>query len=89
MSEHIDIFNILYAIKDKISDNDFLELNNKIQKLIQENKDLRKEKDYGKIIHIMPIQNSEIIQYRYSSDEYYEQEVEDEDFLDADIPQIV
>ena len=89
MSDHIDIFNILYAIKDKISDNDFLELNNKIQKLIQENKDLRKEKDHGKIIHIMPIQNSEIIQYRYSSDEYYEQEVEDEDFLDADIPQIV
>ena len=87
MSDHIDIFNILYAIKDKISDNDFLELNNKIQKLIQENKDLRKEKDHGKIIHIMPIQNSEIIQYRYSSDEYYE--VEDEDFLDADIPQIV
>lgn len=41
MNRHIDIFNNIFAIKDKISDNDFLEINNKLQKLIQENEELR------------------------------------------------
>ena len=44
MDNHLDIFNDIYAIKDKISDNDFLELNNKLQKLIQENNDLKEKK---------------------------------------------
>lgn len=44
MNEHLDIFNDIYAIKDKISDNDFLELNNKLQKLIQENNQLKEKK---------------------------------------------
>ena len=69
MSDHIDIFNLIYSIKEKISDNDFLELNNKIQKLIQENNELRKEKNSsGKIIQIFS-RESESIQYRYVSDE--------------------
>ena len=43
MSEHIDIFETIFRIKDHISDNDFLELNNQIQKLIQENMQLKNE----------------------------------------------
>jgi len=94
MSDHIDIFNLIYSIKEKISDNDFLELNNKIQKLIQENNELRKEKNSsGKIIQIFS-RESESIQYRYVSDEseeYFSEEniSEEEDFLEEDIPRII
>lgn len=70
MSEHIDIFNDIYSIKDKISDSDFLELNNKIQKLIQENKKLKESQT--RII--------KIVSRRYSSSE----EESDEDYEDVE-----
>ena len=73
MSEHIDIFNDIYSIKDKISDSDFLELNNKIQKLIQENKKLKESQT--RIIRIIP-------QMDYSSSE-------EEDIQFPIIPQVV
>ncbi len=41
-SNHIDIFDNIFAIKDKISDNEFLEINNKLQRLIEENNELRR-----------------------------------------------
>lgn len=41
MEEHLSIFEDIYDIKDSITDGQFLTLNNKLQKLIQENKDLR------------------------------------------------
>jgi len=41
MSNHLDIFEDIYDIKDNISDGQFLTLNNKVKNLIQENKDLR------------------------------------------------
>ena len=41
MEEHLSIFEDIYDIKDNITDGQFLTLNNKLQKLIQENKDLR------------------------------------------------
>jgi len=97
--DHLDIFNDLYAIKDKISDNDFLVLNNKIKKLIQENKELRKVKPLpGRVICINPSLVNGVIQYRYlsadeSEDESEEVELievdtEDEDFPERDIPHL-
>jgi len=41
MSNHLDIFEDIYDIKDSITDGQFLSLNNKVKNLIQENKDLR------------------------------------------------
>ena len=41
MSNHLDIFEDIYDIKDNITDGQFLSLNNKIKVLVQENKDLR------------------------------------------------
>lgn len=41
MEGHLSIFEDIYDIKDNITDGQFLTLNNKLQKLIQENKDLR------------------------------------------------
>mgnify|MGYP003348000767 CR=1 FL=1 len=41
MDKHLSIFEDIYDIKDNITDGQFLTLNNKLQKLIQENKDLR------------------------------------------------
>lgn len=41
MSNHLEIFEDIYNIKDNITDGQFLSLNNKIKVLIQENKDLR------------------------------------------------
>lgn len=41
MEEHLSIFDDIYDIKDNITDGQFLNLNNKIQKLIREYKDLR------------------------------------------------
>ena len=41
MEDHLSIFEDIYDIKDSITDGQFLTLNNKLQKLIQENKDLR------------------------------------------------
>jgi len=78
MTDHIDIFSIIFAIKDKISDNEFLELNNGIQKLIEENQKLKQEK--RSIIRIIPSIDSENIHYRYESDEESsENEEEDEE----------
>lgn len=37
MNKHIDIFNYIYDLKDKLTDNEFLILNNKIKDLIDEN----------------------------------------------------
>ncbi len=42
MEEHLSIFDDLYDIKDKISDSQFLILNNKIKNLVRENKNFRK-----------------------------------------------
>lgn len=42
MEEHLSIFEDIYDIKDSITDGQFLTLNNKLQKIIRENKDLRK-----------------------------------------------
>ncbi len=42
MDEHLSIFDDLYDIKDKISDSQFLILNNKIKNLVRENKNFRK-----------------------------------------------
>jgi hypothetical protein len=63
MSEHIDIFEDLYSIREHISDGYFLILNNKIKKLIQENRYLRKT-----IASIIPGE-SLTIQFTHSSDE--------------------
>jgi hypothetical protein len=41
MEEHLSIFEDIYDIKDSITDGQFLTLNNKLQKLIRENKELR------------------------------------------------
>ena len=41
MSNHLDIFEDIYDIKDSITDGQFLSLNNKIQRLVRENKELR------------------------------------------------
>jgi len=41
MSNHLDIFEDIYDIKDSITDGQFLTLNNKVKNLIQENKHLR------------------------------------------------
>jgi hypothetical protein len=41
MEEHLSIFEDIYDIKDSITDGQFLTLNNKLQKIIRENKDLR------------------------------------------------
>ena len=41
MEEHLSIFEDIYDIKDSITDGQFLTLNNKLQKIIQENKNLR------------------------------------------------
>jgi len=41
MSNHLEIFEDIYNIKDNITDGQFLSLNDKIKVLIQENKDLR------------------------------------------------
>jgi hypothetical protein len=41
MDKHLEIFEDIYDIKDNITDGQFLSLNNKIQRLVQENKDLR------------------------------------------------
>jgi len=41
MSNHLDIFEDIYDIKDNITDGQFLSLNNNARKLVQENKDLR------------------------------------------------
>ena len=41
MNKHIDIFNYIYDIKDKLTDNEFLILNNKIKDLINENNKLK------------------------------------------------
>jgi len=41
MSNHLEIFEDIYNIKDNITDGQFLRLNDKIKVLIQENKDLR------------------------------------------------
>lgn len=46
MTNYNEIFNDIYNIKDKINDNEFLELNNKIHKIIKENHFLRKELNY-------------------------------------------
>ena len=42
MEEHLSIFEDIYDIKDSITDGQFLTLNNKLQKIIRENKNLRK-----------------------------------------------
>ena len=41
MLDHLDIFNDIFSIQDKLTDNDFLELNNYIKFLIDENNELR------------------------------------------------
>ncbi len=41
MEGHLSIFEDIYDIKDNITDGQFLALNNKLQKIIRENKDLR------------------------------------------------
>ena len=41
MEEHLSIFEDIYDIKDSITDGQFLTLNNKLQKIIRENKNLR------------------------------------------------
>lgn len=41
MEEHLSIFEDIYDIKDNITDGQFLTLNNKLQKIIRENKELR------------------------------------------------
>jgi hypothetical protein len=41
MSNHLEIFEDIYDIKDNITDGQFLTLNNKVKNLIQENKELR------------------------------------------------
>jgi hypothetical protein len=41
MEEHLSIFEDIYDIKDSITDGQFLTLNNKLQKIILENKNLR------------------------------------------------
>jgi hypothetical protein len=41
MSNHLEIFEDIYDIKDNITDGQFLNLNNKARKLVQEIKDLR------------------------------------------------
>ena len=69
MDEHIDIFNIIYSIKDKISDNDFLELNNKIQKLIQENRQLKTSNE----IHIYVSDSEESEESEEESEELEEE----------------
>jgi len=71
MENHLDIFNDLYAIKDKISDNDFLVLNNKIKKLIQENKDLRDQRTNDS--------NGEEEEEDEEIEEYEEYEVEEDE----------
>ena len=42
MEEYLSIFEDIYDIKDSITDGQFLTLNNKLQKIIRENKNLRK-----------------------------------------------
>lgn len=41
MNKYIDIFNYIYDLKDKLTDNEFLILNNKIKDLIDENNKLK------------------------------------------------
>jgi hypothetical protein len=46
MNKHIEIFDDIYNIKEKLLDNEYLEINNKLQKLIQENEQLNKKPIY-------------------------------------------
>ena len=56
MEEHLSIFEDIYDIKDNITDGQFLILNNKLQKLIKEIKDLKKKLSKRDIIvHHVPI----------------------------------
>lgn len=77
MSEHIAIFDTIFRIKDHISDNDFLELNNQIQKLIHENMQLKYENKNLK---------NEIPEQDEDSEEYIEEGyVEDSSSIEVEV----
>jgi len=60
MDDHLSIFDVLYDIKDDITDGKFLILNNKIKNLIQENKNLKKKlSKKGKIVDYVSEINQE------------------------------
>jgi len=78
MEEYLEIFDDIYAIKDSIPDEYFLSLNNRVQKLIQEIMELKKEKTNKKMVIYHGVINRERIQEYQSDEEEYESEEEEE-----------
>jgi hypothetical protein len=47
MFNNLDIFDVIFSIQEKITDNDFIQLNNHIKKLIDYNNSLKTNNDYN------------------------------------------
>lgn len=82
MEEHLSIFDDIYSIKDNISDEMFLKLNNKLQKLIRELKDCKaKLEDYDDEDDFSSSLGSSISLYDSDSSSLYDEEDSDDHIL--------
>lgn len=82
MEEHLSIFDDIYSIKDNISDEIFLKLNNKVQKLISELKECKaKLEDYDDEDDFSSSLGSSISLYDSDSSSLYDEEDSDDHIL--------